>query len=155
VEHEATFDARGERLDLSLHTYLEPRTIEVRVDGVRHGFFDLPLDTQVEHQLVLPPGLHRISLAVPTCTTPATLGLSADRRCLGFRLLAGDLGWTDLFDVEADSGERVSLAERHGVVVDALQERLAALRFELRAAAGRSELAPELRRQLEALGYLQ
>ncbi|MGH9464021.1 MAG: sulfatase, partial [Thermoanaerobaculia bacterium] len=155
VEREATFDVRGGRLDLALHTYHEARTLEVRVDGVRHGFFDLPLDRRIERSLALPPGFHRVTLVVPTCTSPAVLGLSVDRRCLGFRLLAGDLGWTDLFDVDADPGERVNLAERHGVVVDALAERLSGLAWRPRAAAGRDALAPELRRRLEALGYLQ
>ncbi len=155
VERETTFDVRGERLDLELHTYHEARTLEVRVDGVHHGFLDLALDEQIERRLVLPPGLHRVTLSVPTCTAPAALGLSADRRCLGFRLLAGDLGWTDLYDVDSDPAERVSLAERHAPVVEALGGRLAARSFAPRAAAGRDDLAPELRRRLEALGYLQ
>jgi arylsulfatase A-like enzyme len=155
VGREVAFDARGERLGLALHTFHESRTVEVRVDGVRYGFVDLELDRMVERTILLPPGLHRVTLSVPTCTTPAALGESRDRRCIGFRLLGGDLAWTDLFDAAADPADSVNLAERHGDVAAALAERLAALRWQPRAAAERRDLAPELREQLEALGYVE
>ncbi len=155
VEREATFDVQGERLDLTLHAFREPRTVEIRIDGARFGFLDLALDKLVQRTLTLPPGLHRLTLASPTCTSAQAEGQGGDRRCLSFRLLAGEMGWTDLYDLGADPAEQVNMAEQHATIVGELARHLAALTWRPRAAVPRDELAPELRRQLEALGYLQ
>ncbi len=155
IEREATFDVRGERLDLTLHAFREPRTVGIWIDGTRFGFLDLALDKLVRRTLTLPPGLHRLTLASPTCTSPQADGQGGDRRCLSFRLLAGELGWTDLYDLGTDPAEHVNLAGRHATVVAELARHLAALNWRPRAVAPRDELGPELRRRLEALGYLQ
>ncbi len=155
VGREVAFDARGQVLDLTLFTFHQQRPLEVLVDGVHYGFVDLQLDQLIERTIRLPPGLHRVSLSVPSCTVPAALGGSSDRRCIGFRLVADDLVWTDLFDAEADPGDRVNLVRGHGALAAALAERLDGLRWKPRSAAERRDLAPELKERLEALGYLQ
>ncbi len=154
VEREVSFDVETARFELAVHTYREPRTLAIRLDGAAYGFFDLAVDKLHRRSLALPGGLHRVTLAVPTCTVPADLGTSRDRRCLGFRLLAGDLAWSDLFALGADPAERSSVADRHAALAAELGRRLDGYRWQPRASAGQSELEPELREQLEALGYL-
>ena len=64
---------------------------------------------------------------------------------------------SSLFDLETDPGERHDLSRRHAAKANELRGRLMELLDERPAAATArlSEVEPELRRQLDSLGYLE
>ena len=69
---------------------------------------------------------------------------------LGFFHIAVD----ELYDLDADPGEKINVAEEHPKLVAALRERLQTF-FEASDAPPITGISPESRRELQALGYLE
>jgi arylsulfatase A-like enzyme len=72
------------------------------------------------------------------------------------RRARGATPYFELYDLRRDPEERTDLSERHAEVVERLDERLRALGASLQGLEDElpEDLDPELRKQLEALGYL-
>ncbi|MFQ5525939.1 MAG: sulfatase [Thermoanaerobaculia bacterium] len=111
------FDTEASVLNFRIVSYLKPRTISVRVDGVDHGVILAgPKWTKARIELPSPadpaagPGKRRVELRAPDCASPADAGSTVDRRCLSFKLAGLELTKTELFDLGRDPGAHEDLS---------------------------------------------
>jgi arylsulfatase A-like enzyme len=156
VTRSASFETFAPAVSFWAASYHEPRPLRISVDG-------RPLRTErlepAERQLrvALPPGGGKrlVELASPGCVSPASLGESADARCLSFLLRGLTPSRSELYDLTRDPRSSRDLSrERFGVAAE-LAARLDALRFRPLAEPGRTTIDPEQEKRLKALGYLQ
>jgi len=154
VSREIRFDAVADALDFRAVAFHAPREVEVEVDGEPTDRLALATDWR-PFRLALPgSGKRAVRLSTPDCTTPVSLGLSSDARCLSFKLQGLALERLELYDLGADPGARRDLSGDGGRRLRELLAALDAIHHAPVAQAGSAALSEEQERQLKALGYL-
>ncbi len=107
-------------------------------------------------RLALPHrGKKRVTLRADSCGVPAELGVSADPRCLSFRLSLSELWQIELFDNGADPGQASDLSSARSDLSLPMLRALHRYRFQPVAPAESLRLDPELAERLRALGYIR
>jgi arylsulfatase A-like enzyme len=156
VTREVRFDVFTPKVSVRVMSYYQPRTVEIRVDGelvhsveVGTGWEDINLHLpKVDRKAT-------ISISTDDCVTPAEVGHSEDKRCLSFKLQAPNIIRTALYDLSNDPDALQDLSEAFPELRDQLLERLQSYEWTPAARAERIDKLPEdLRRRLEALGYV-
>ncbi|MEM1203819.1 MAG: sulfatase [Acidobacteriota bacterium] len=150
------FEASSERLEFRALAYHEPRTIELRFGDQLLRTVEVAPDRWSSVTVELPPDPRPLALRLssPSCVSPKEVGAGEDIRCLAFKVAGLPLAELELYDLDADPGAEVNLAQERPDVLRRLARRLSSQRHEPVAQPGRRELSEEEVKALEALGYL-
>ena len=136
-------------------SYHEPRALRIRVDGkplrterleTSGRWFRVPLPVN---------GKQRVDLDSPGCRSPASLGESADARCLSFLLQGLSPSRAELYDLTRDPRSGVDLSDERSPLARELAARLDAMRFTRAAEPAAAPLDPQQEERLRALGYVR
>lgn len=156
IGRSVAFDTSNRTLPFRIVSFRTVRAVTVRVDG-------RPL-ARLEARprwgpatLSLPPGPspRRVELAAVACESPKRLGLSADPRCLSFKLDGLDLTRAELFALAQDPLAAHDLSRERPAEVQELERLRDSLAFPPAEWPELIALTPERRRILESLGYLE
>ncbi len=154
VSRDIRFDAVADELAFRAVAFHAPHSVAVSVDGAAAGRLELLTEWR-PFRIALPgQGKRAVRLSTPDCTTPVSLGLSKDARCLSFKLQGLVLERLELYDLDDDPGARDDLSGDTGQRLRGLLAALDGIRHVPLAAAGSAALSAEQERQLKALGYL-
>ncbi len=155
VSRRLGFDTTAEELRFDAVSYYRPRTVAVAIEGSPLTTLELGTSwTPVRLELPAKRGRSTVDLIAATCDSPASLGRSADSRCLSFKIRGVSLDRVELYDLAVDRAATRDLAGESSELESDLINRLAEHSRQPIAAAGETELDPEHRKRLEALGYL-
>ncbi|MDH3402005.1 MAG: sulfatase [Acidobacteriota bacterium] len=142
------------RLELRVRSFYEPRRLTLSVAGEVISELDVePTPRRVAVDLGLPD--RTVKIEADGCVVPAAVGVSADTRCLAFMVDHLDLGRAELYEIGSDPRETIDLTTIDPELAERLRHRLKGYDDRVPVGARTTrELPPEVRRQLEALGYL-
>lgn len=156
VTGEVSFQTILSRVNLSLKSFHEDRTVTVRVEGQQIARYRLrPEWTDIELELPDDGRKRTVTLVGMSCASPADLGVSSDTRCLSFQVQSLPPREIEFFDISSDPLSTIDLSDDSPGL---LRSQLAALQsFEKgpTAEAQRVPLDPETEERLRALGYLE
>jgi arylsulfatase A-like enzyme len=156
ISRSVSFDHLGERLDLSVQSFHEPRQLRIESDGVLIAETEIATSwATIDLELPAEQRLHHITLSTESCASPVELGISDDGRCLSFQVREVALRRIELYNLAADPTAWRDVAPEHPDLVSMLLRRLARYRFEPVAPAGSQEVPAEVRETLRALGYVE
>ena len=149
------FDLIGDRLDLEIQAFHEPRVVRVAADGVQAGEVEVATSwTPVAVDLAGSAGVHRVTLAIDECVSPSSLGVGDDSRCLSFQVRGLPLRRLELFDLTNDPLATTDLGTERPDLRDRMVEGLRRYRMEPVAPPEQLEVPAELLDTLRALGYV-
>lgn len=156
VTREITFDVFDPVLRFSSVSFHRPRPLEIWIDGRLDRRVELSA-APAEVSIPLPEheGKSTVRLATPDCVSPRELGQSEDDRCLSFLLQGVPLVRASLYELTSDPGATRDVSDRHGAAAGNLMRRLQSIRRQPVAASREEPLDPELRKRLQALGYIR
>jgi len=155
VSRRVRFDARPPEVRFRAVGFPEAREVEAFADGRKIA--DLVFGTEwATHRLELPddPGRVRVELSTRECTTPVSVGVGRDDRCLSFKIEGTPLEWLELFDLTVDRSAQKDLSTERPDLVRTLAAALKRYPETPRAPAAQGNLSEEQVRHLKALGYL-
>ena len=155
VSRRTDFDARPPWLEFRAVAFSKPRAVEAFADGRKIADLELGTDWG-SYRLELPgdPGRVRVALRTADCTTPLSVGIGSDSRCLSFKIQGTPLERLELFDLAADRLARHDLSAERPDLVRTLGRALKRYPETPRAPASQGSLSDEQIRHLKALGYL-
>ncbi len=157
VDKAIAFDAAGPDLAFEAISFHEARQVRVTVDG--RGLEPIQVPTEwTPFRIPLAAGAGAkvdVELATESCTSPAELGESEDRRCLSFKVKGLPVDRIELFDLGRDPLAADDLSAADLPRARMLRARLERYRHTPLAEAGIRTLSDEERAQLRALGYLR
>jgi hypothetical protein len=131
VTRQVTFDTLADRLEFSIVSFLEGRTVRVALEG--QMLTELEIDSRwATKSLSLPQksSRKRMSLGAADCKSPIDVGAGPDRRCLSFKLRGQELSRFELFDLGADPGARFDISRERPDLVARLRAGSARHRWE-------------------------
>ncbi len=151
------FDTFATELELEARSYHAPRRMRIEADGepVTSAELDPERWIKVRAPLNRGAGKKRITLESDTCSVPAEVADSEDRRCLAFMVRGVPMLRLELYDLAADPLAASDLSREEPAVVRRMMGRFEDYELEPRSAAEARDLDPELEERLKALGYLQ
>lgn len=155
VSRRVRFDARPPEVRFRAVGFPKARKVEAFADGRKIA--DLEFGTEwATHSLQLPddPGRVRVQLSTTECTTPVSVGVGRDGRCLSFKIEGTPLERLELFDLTADRSAQKDLSAERTDLVRTLGRALQRYPETPRAPAGHGSLSEEQVQHLKALGYL-
>ncbi len=152
VTRRLKLDTSETALAFDVRSYRDGRTLEIWDAGTRLQALEIgPAWTPV--RLRFPEAAPRtLDLVTPDCTV-AEDDPGGRLRCFSFQVRGVPLTRAELYDLGSDPGEQTNLGGGDGVV-RSLYARLAEYRGRAGPGAGSGELDEELRKRLQALGYL-
>lgn len=156
IPGEITFDHFGQKLSFKAQSFHQPRTLQVLADG--EPFQEIEINDAAPTPIDLDFGADadrtRITLRTSTCSVPAEVMDSPDRRCLSVRFIDLTPQRLELSDIAADPFGQQDISGLHLELVREMYRRLRNYEREAVAKSQTRELEPELQKHLESLGYL-
>lgn len=160
----ARFEARGDTFAFRALAYLEPRALQVEIDGrpqppipVDRIFRQGPRDEFQEIEIPLPDDgeKHVVRLYADSCA-PLPDPAAQDCRCFAFHVEGVPASREALFEVRRDPLERRDVSTAKPDLLGDMKRRLDETNQSFRAAAESEtrDLSPEVIERLRALGYL-
>ena len=155
VRSGVSFDTEESSIRFEAHSFFEPRTVHVRVDGESQPDLALrPEWRSVELELPEGAGVRRVELEADGCRSPADVGEGEDDRCLAFQVRGLRPLRFELYDLIADPDAQHDIYRESRRVGSALRRRLLGLKWEALESGKERELSSEDEETLRALGYL-
>ena len=146
-------DVRGTEARFEIRSYGQERRIEIREDERLVDVHNVGTEwAKIVVKLEGKDGKRTLHLQSSSCTEVARE--DGPTRCLGFQVRGIPRGRTELYDVNADPGERHDLSDDSPEAIRALYGRMGLVRDRGGGTAVTSELEEKLRQELLALGYL-
>ena len=155
VRSAVSIDTEQSSIRFEAHSFFEPRTIGVSVDG--ESLRDLVLKPEwesVELELPARPGVRRLELEADGCKSPADVGEGDDDRCLAFQMRGLRPLRFELYDLIADPDAQHDIYRDSRRVGSALRRRLLDMKWERLETGTEKDLSSEEEETLRALGYL-
>jgi len=155
VRSAVRIDTEQSSIRFEAHSFFEPRTIRVSVDG--ESLRDLVLKPEwesVELELPKGSGIRRVELESDSCRSPADVGEGDDNRCLAFQMRGLRPLRFELYDLIADPDAQHDLYRESRRIGSALRRRLLDMEWKRLETGSEKELSSEEEETLRALGYL-
>lgn len=153
----APLDTFASELDFEAKSFHEPRELRIESDGEPVATVKIEPEKWKRFRVALGESSGKKSVVIEgdSCSVPAEVIDSRDRRCLSFMLRGLSRMRLELYDLVEDPLAAHDLSARETQLVRRLMGRLDDYRLESRSQARARELDPELEERLRALGYLE